>query len=288
MIVRSGVAETLIKAGKTWAFVSNVDNPGADLDPTIAYYLQKQKIDFCLEFAERTPNDRSGGVLVTDTEPCLSASQGGGPGSRLVLELSQVPDAHLPQFGSLAYSAFNTNNMWIYLPRLVELVQNGVLRKLHPQTVIRDLNGVDYLQLETTVACALPHMPSALCLGVPRARWRVVKTTADLMMVRSKGLLRLHKGRLVIGEERRIPGLPSIKWGAQFRNVRDMETRIPFPPDLLELQHLSVEGDVRFGRNVKLAGTVIIIASGMGRLIIPDNAVLRDNIVIGELTLTPH
>jgi UTP--glucose-1-phosphate uridylyltransferase len=104
-------------------------------------------------------------------------------------------------------------------------------------------------------------------------------------MVRSQGLLRLHKGRLVAGGLRRIPGLPSIKWGAQFRNVKDMEWRIPFVPDILELVHLSIEGDVRFGRNVKLAGTVIIIASGKNSLVIPDNAILRDNIVIGELVM---
>lgn len=115
-----------------------------------------------------------------------------------------------------------------------------------------------------------------------------VKTTADLLMVRANGLLRLHKGRLIVDDLRRIPGLPSIKWGAQFRNVKDMEARIPSVPDMLELVHLSVEGDVRFGRNVKLAGTVIIIASGSNKLFIPDNAVLRDNIVIGQLTLTPH
>ena len=81
----------------------------------------------------------------------------------------------------------------------------------------------------------------------------------------------------------------SADWqAAQFRNVKDMEARIPSVPDMLELVHLSVEGDVRFGRNVKLAGTVIIIASGSNKLFIPDNAVLRDNIVIGQLTLTPH
>jgi UDP-N-acetylglucosamine pyrophosphorylase len=46
--------------------------------------------------------------------------------------------------------------------------------------------------------------------------------------------------------------------------------------------------DVRFGRNVKLAGTVILIASADDKLFIPDGAVLRDNIVIGSLTMTPH
>ena len=67
-----------------------------------------------------------------------------------------------------------------------------------------------------------------------------------------------------------------------------MEQRIPFAPDIVELVHLSVEGDVRFGRNIKLAGTVILIAAEGQQLFIPDGANLRDNIVIGSLTMTPY
>jgi UTP--glucose-1-phosphate uridylyltransferase len=70
--------------------------------------------------------------------------------------------------------------------------------------------------------------------------------------------------------------------------VKDMEQRIPFAPDIVELVHLSVEGDVRFGRNIKLAGTVILIAAEGQQLFIPDGANLRDNIVIGSLTMTPY
>lgn len=275
MIVRSGVAEKLISEGKEWAFISNIDNPGADLDPAIAQEVYKKKIPLLMEFTTRTPNDRTGGVLIKQN------------GRVSCLELSQVPDNVLPQFVSLDYSSFHTNNMWIHLPKVVDMVHSRAL-KLSPCAVLRELGNSEVIQLENVIASILPLIDDTVLLSVPRFRWRVIKTTADLLMVRSEGLLKLHKGKLVIGDRRRIPGLPTIKWGSHFRNVHDLELRIPFPPDLTELLHLSVEGDVRFGKNVKLAGTVILIASGGNRLVIPDNATLRDNIVIGELTITPH
>jgi UTP--glucose-1-phosphate uridylyltransferase len=277
MIVRSGVAEQLIAQGQTYAFVSNIDNPGADLDPVIAKEMMRSGARLILEYTARTPNDRSGGVLVRrDNLPAC-------------LELSQVPDSVLPRFGSLEYSSFNTNNMWMHLPTIVELVRNRTLR-LRPSVVMREMaNGSEVLQLENAISSVQDSFPSPiLSLAVPRKRWRVIKTTADLLMVRAPDLLKLHKGRLVLGEERRIPGLPSIKWGSHFRNVKDMEQRIPSPPDIVELVHLSVEGDVRFGKGIKLAGTVILIAAEGQQLFIPDGAILRDNIVIGSLTMTPH
>ena len=62
--IGAAVAARLLADGKEWAFVSNIDNPGADLDPLIAQFMVRSKRPLLLEFAERTTNDRSGGVLV--------------------------------------------------------------------------------------------------------------------------------------------------------------------------------------------------------------------------------
>jgi UTP--glucose-1-phosphate uridylyltransferase len=198
MIVRSGVAEKLIAQGTMYAFVSNIDNPGADLDPTIAGEMIRSDAKFLLEYTPRTPNDRSGGIMVQIN------------GHTSCLELSQVPDTVLPQFGSLDYSAFNTNNMWMHLPTVINLVNSRQLR-LRASVVLREMGSSEVLQLETAISSlhgVLEQGP--LCLAVPRKRWRVIKTTADLLMVRAPRLLKLHKGRLVIHEARRIPGKESL------------------------------------------------------------------------------
>lgn len=235
-------------------------------------------MQFALEYTARTSNDRAGGVLVRTKSGRIEC-----------LELSQVPEGELPHFSSLSFSAFNTNNMWMHLPSVIEMVERREL-SLRPSVISREFRpNQDVVQLEMPISAIQGcYQEETLALAVPRKRWRVVKTTADLLMVRSPGLLKLHKGRLVVGPERRIHDLPSIKWGSSFRSIKDLEMRIPFPPNLLELIHLTVEGDVRFGRNITLIGTVILIATPGETLRIPDGAILRDNIVIGSLNLTQH
>ena len=57
---------------------------------------------------------------------------------------------------------------------------------------------------------------------------------------------------------------------------------------VLELNHLTVSGDVNFGRNVVLKGTVIVIANHGDRIDIPDGAVLENKIVSGNLRIINH
>lgn len=44
---------------------------------------------------------------------------------------------------------------------------------------------------------------------------------------------------------------------------------------MLELDHLTVSGDVKFGRKVTLRGTVIIVANEGNRIEIPDGTVSK-------------
>ena len=59
-------------------------------------------------------------------------------------------------------------------------------------------------------------------------------------------------------------------------------------PNILELDHLTVAGDVQFGANVTLKGTVIIVANEGSVIMIPDNAVLGDKVVTGNLRILDH
>ena len=101
-----------------------------------------------------------------------------------------------------------------------------------------------------------------------------------------------------------FPSTPLVKLGDNhFKKVSAYLSRFGSIPDLLELDHLTVSGDVTFGRGgkkkklistvfnlilVSLRGTVIIIANHGDRIDIPAGAVLENKIVSGNLRILDH
>jgi len=107
------------------------------------------------------------------------------------------------------------------------------------------------------------------------------------MLVMSN-LYDLESGRLTLSERRSFPTTPLIKLGPTFDKVQDFLKRIAGIPDILELDHLTVSGDVWFGRGITLKGTVIIIANHGDRIDIPSGAILENKIVSGNLRILDH
>ena len=54
---------------------------------------------------------------------------------------------------------------------------------------------------------------------------------------------------------RSFPSVPLIKLGTHFNKVKDFISRFSSIPDMLELDHLTVSGDVSFGKDVVLKVT---------------------------------
>jgi len=52
------------------------------------------------------------------------------------------------------------------------------------------------------------------------------------------------------------------------------------------LDHLTVSGDVYFGRNITLRGTVIVVANEGQRIDIPDGCILENRLLSGNLNMT--
>lgn len=73
-----------------------------------------------------------------------------------------------------------------------------------------------------------------------------------------------------------------------FIQVKEFLNRFPTIPDILELDHLTVSGDVTFGRKVTLKGTVIIIANQGERIDLPSGTILENKIVSGNLRILDH
>lgn len=70
--------------------------------------------------------------------------------------------------------------------------------------------------------------------------------------------------------------------------VKEFLARFASIPDILELDHLTVSGDVTFGKGVTLKGTVIIIANHGERIDLPSGTLLENKIVSGNLRILDH
>ncbi|KAB7504208.1 UTP--glucose-1-phosphate uridylyltransferase [Armadillidium nasatum] len=110
-----------------------------------------------------------------------------------------------------------------------------------------------------------------------------------LMEVTDKTRADVKNGSLIMSPLRMFPTTPLVKLGPNhFGKVKDYLSRFQSIPDMLELDHITVSGDVTFGKGVSLKGTVIIIANHGDRIDIPPGAVLENKIVSGNLRILDH
>ncbi|KAM9454051.1 UDP-glucose pyrophosphorylase 2a [Clarias gariepinus] len=276
----SGLLDQLISEGKEYIFVSNIDNLGATVDLHILSHLMSQPADrrceFVMEVTDKTRADVKGGTLIQYDNKLR------------LLEIAQVPKAHVDEFKSVTkFKIFNTNNLWISLPAIKRLHEQNAMNMeiiVNPKTLD---GGLNVIQLETAVGAAIKSFDNALGINVPRSRFLPVKTTSDLLLVMSN-LYSLDAGSLTMSKKREFPTTPHVKLGSSFTKVQDFLRRIESIPDMLELDHLTVSGDVTFGKQVTVKGTVIIIANHGDRIDIPAGAMLENKIVSGNLRILDH
>jgi len=273
----SGLLEEYIKAGKKYCFISNIDNLGATVDLNILNMVIRQNKEFVMEVTDKTRADVKGGTLIQYE------------GKLRLLEAAQVPKEHEEDFKSVKkFNVFNTNNLWISLPAIQRVLGENTLDMeiiVNPKQLS---GGVNVIQLETAVGAAMKCFDNASGVNVPRARFLPVKQTSDLLMVMSN-LYTLQQGSLVMSPKRMFPATPLVKLGdTHFKKVSAFLARFGSIPDMLELDHLTVSGDVTFGRGVSLRGTVIIIANHGDRIDIPAGAILENKIVSGNLRILDH
>ena len=99
----------------------------------------------------------------------------------------------------------------------------------------------------------------AAALQVPRSRFVPVKTTNELLVVRSDAyeLAGDWTVRLAPARDGRPP-LAELD-ADHFKLLPDFEARFEAgPPSLAECERLTVEGDVSFGRDVVVRGSVVV------------------------------
>ena len=185
------------------------------------------------------------------------------------------------------FKIFNTNNLWVNLRAIKRLVDDQSLKM---EIIVNNKsldNGVKVIQLETAVGAAIKHFKGAMGINVPRSRFLPVKSTSDLFLITSD-LYKLNHGELVMNPKRMFGSVPLVKLGEHFKKVQHFLSRFQNTPHILELDHLTVIGDVTFGSDVRLKGTVIVVANHGSRIDIPSGSVLDNKVVSGNLRILDH
>jgi len=261
-LAEQGWLDRWLQEGREVLFVSNADNLGAVVDSRILRFILEAEIPFLMEMTQKTPADVKGGTLYQK-------------GERLhLLEFANVPEAHVEEFrGKDKFCVFNTNNIWIHLRQLKARLEEGPL-DLGVIVNTKEAAGRPVIQLETAVGSGLENFSRAVGLVVPRDRFLPVKTTSDLLLVQSDLFLE-REGTLVRNPKRASAALPQVHLGEPFQELEGYQRRLPVIPSLLDLDCLTLEGDVRFKGVAVLRGTVSLQAH-QRPMVIPKGAVLEN------------
>jgi UTP--glucose-1-phosphate uridylyltransferase len=267
----SGLLDALLESGYRYASVSNSDNLGAAPDPTIVGWFAGSGAPYAAEVCARTRADLKGGHLA------VRKSDG-----RLILrETAQTSKEDLAAFtDGDRHAYFHTNNLWFDLQALRTALteRDGVLGL----PLIRNVKTVDpadssspeVVQIETAMGAAVEVFEGATALEVPRSRFLPVKTTNDLLLVRSDVYDLRPDARL----ERVVEEAPLVDLDpTHYKTIAAFDSRFPAgSPSLRAANSLRVRGDWTFGADVRVQGDASLDDTGRAERV-------EDGTVIGDL-----
>jgi UTP--glucose-1-phosphate uridylyltransferase len=246
----TGLLQTLLDQGYERAFVSNSDNLGAVPDARVAGWFAESGAPFAIEAVRRTPSDRKGGHFAR------RKSDG-----RIVLrETAQTSKEDQAALADLDRHRFcSTNNLWFDLRAMAEALE--ARRGILGLPMIRNVKTVDpadpsspeVVQIETAMGAAIEVFEGARTIEVGRDRFVPVKTTNDLLVLRSDVY---DVGSDFVLDPKSAP--PYVELDPDYyKLVPEFERRFPEgAPSLRQATSLRVRGDVTFGANVTVIGEV--------------------------------
>lgn len=271
-LVTSGTLARLLQSGYQYAFASNSDNLGADLSTTLLGYLVTKQVPFLMEAADRTEMDKKGGHLAHRRD-----------GELVLRESAQCPAEDMDAFEDVSrHRFFNTNNLWFDLSQLKKLMDRHdnklglpMIRNAKPVDP-RDKSSTPVYQLETAMGAAIAVFEGAQAIRVPRPRFAPVKTTNELLAVRSDAYVLTDAFRVAPNPERRLGPLVVRLDSDHYKMVSDFDARFPHgAPSLVACSSLDIRGDFKFGRNVVAKGEVRLVNEARHQVELADGTVLE-------------
>lgn len=253
VLAGSGALDRLLADGVKYLFVSNSDNLGATLDTKLLKWFADSGAPFAMEVTARTPSDRKGGHLALKD------------GRLLLRESAQCPDEDMEAFQDITrHRYFNTNNLWLRLDRLKETLDTagGFL----PLPVIQNKKTVDprdkkstpVYQLESAMGAAIECFDDAAAIAVPRTRFAPVKTTGDLLTLRSDACEVRDDGTVcLVAGCGGIP--PRVELDDNYKLVDQLDAALAGgAPSLKNCRSLKVSGLVAFSSEVVFENDAIV------------------------------
>jgi UTP--glucose-1-phosphate uridylyltransferase len=257
----TGLLTQLLATGYRYVFVSNSDNLGAVPDARVAGWFAQSGAPFAIEAVRRTPSDRKGGHFARRKAD-----------GRIVLrESAQTIDADKEALSDLDRHRYcSTNNLWFDIQAMVDALdaRGGILglplirnvKHLDPA----DSSTPEVIQIETAMGAAIEVFEGARTIEVGRDRFVPVKTTDDLLVLRSD-VYDIGKDFVL---DQAGDDVPYVSLDGDFyKLVGDFDKRFPEgAPSLREADSFTVDGDWTFGQGVRVVGDVKLQASAAQRI----------------------
>ncbi len=247
-LLSTGVLQALVDAGFRYASVSNSDNLGAGPDATLAGWFAQSGAPYAAEVCRRTAMDRKGGHLAIRRQD----------GQLILRDTAQTAAEEMDYFtDEHRHPFFHCNNLWFDLEALLRVLtqRQGVLKLpliRNAKTVDpKDSSSPEVIQIESAMGAAVEVFEGAQAICVPRRRFLPVKTTNELLLLRSDAYDVTDDGDLQLT----IESAPVVELGSAFKKIGDFEERFPAGvPSLKEAKRLRVDGDWTFGADVVVVG----------------------------------
>ena len=269
-LITSGMLDRLVSLGYRYASVSNSDNLGAAPDATIAGWFASTGAPYAAEICRRTAADRKGGHLAIRKSD-----------RRLILrDTAQTPKDEMHYFtDEFRHPFFHTNNLWFDLEALARTLRErksvlGLPLIKNEKTVDpADSSSPKVIQIETSMGAAIEVFEGATAIGVGRERFLPVKTTSDLLVLRSDAYELEADGRLTKAAD----PIPVADLDSDYyKLIGDFDQRFPAgAPSLKEARSIEINGDWTFEAGVHVIGEVSLEDRGAPQ-IIAAGSVLED------------
>ena len=258
-LLGTGLLDALLDAGFRYASVANGDNLGAAPDARLAGWFAASGAPYAAEVCPRTVNDRKGGhlaVRIADDQLILRDTAQTAPE-----EMDFFTDEHRHPY-------FHANNLWLDLAQLRAILteRKGVLGL----PLIRNEKTVDpadasspkVVQLESAMGAAIEVFPGATAIAVGRDRFLPVKTTNELLLLRSDVFDLGVDGRL----QAQVARIPEIDLDPKYyRLVQDFDRLVTVVPSLRDANALVVRGEWHFDAPVAITGELELADAGEPR-----------------------